>query len=69
MNRGGRKATLRSAPADQPEEVVQELGEVDAISAIEGVGEAETEGREPTLADLTGLFRAHMAKTDAQEAQ
>ncbi len=29
----------------------------------------EPESRKPTLTDLTGLFQAHMAKMDAQEAQ
>ncbi len=68
MNRGGRKGAPKIVPVGQPEEVTQELGEDGVAQAVRDV-DMEPEIREPTLADLTGLFQAHMAKMDAQESQ
>ncbi len=68
MNRGGRKGAPKTVPVEQPEEVTQELGEHGVAQDVRD-GDMEPERREQTLTDLTGLFRAHMAKMDAQEAQ
>ncbi len=67
MSQGGRKRAPKTVPVEQPE-VLQELGE-DGGAQNARDSETEPESREPTLADLTGLFRAHMAKMDTQEAQ
>lgn len=59
---------LKEVPTAQPERVLQEQAEAGGAQDIRDVN-MELEGREPTLADLTGLFRAHMAKMDALETQ
>ncbi|KAL1254106.1 hypothetical protein QQF64_016335 [Cirrhinus molitorella] len=68
MNRGGRRAASKTVPVEPPEEALQELGEDGEIQDMRDV-DVEPESREPTIADLTGLFQAHMAKMDAREAQ
>ncbi len=68
MNRGGQKGAPKTVPVGQPEEVTQELGEDEVAQAVRDVY-MEPEIRAPTLADFTGLFQAHLAKMDAQEAQ
>ncbi len=67
MSQGGRKRAPKTVPVEQPE-VLQELGEAGGAQDARD-SDTEPESREPTLADLTGLFRAHMAKMDTQEAQ
>lgn len=68
MSRGGRKAASKPALAEQLEEVFQEPVEDGVMQEAREMEEIEPGSREPTLADLTNLFRAHMAKMDAQES-
>lgn len=41
---------------------------METIEDGEEIVTEESGGREPTLADLTSFFRAHMTQMDAQEA-
>ncbi|XP_068073009.1 uncharacterized protein [Danio rerio] len=67
MNRGGRRGAPKAVSVEQLDEVAQELGDEELQEVREF--DVETECTEPTIADLTGLLRAHMAKMEAQEAQ
>lgn len=66
MSRGGRKTASKPALAER-REVFQELVEDGVMQEVKEVEDMEPGSIEPTLADLTNLFRAHMAKMDAQE--
>lgn len=66
MSRGGRKTASKPALTERSE-VFQELVEDGVMQEVREVENMEPGSREPTLADLTNLFRAHMAKMDAQE--
>lgn len=61
MSRPGRKGPPKAALMEAREEEVEIMVDEEEIVA------EESGGQEPTLADLTRLFRAHMAQMDARE--
>ncbi len=64
MSRPSKKGAPKGAPAEREEE----QGEERFLEEETDDGAKEIAGREPSLSDLTSLFRAHMAKMDAWEA-
>ncbi|KAL1271128.1 hypothetical protein QQF64_030146 [Cirrhinus molitorella] len=63
MSRAGRKGAQRAVQMEAPEEEVETMEDGE-----EAIAE-ESGGQKPTLADLSSLFRAHMAQMDAREAK
>jgi len=63
MSRPGRRGAQIMIPREVKE------GEVETIENGEEIVPEESGGQEPTLADLTSLFRAQMAQIDAREAR
>ncbi len=62
------RLSKKGAPKGAPEEREEERGEERLLEKEMDDGAKEIAGREPSLSDLTSLFRAHMAKMDAREA-
>lgn len=63
MSRPPKKGVPKLAPTER-----EERDEERTIDEEVFDGEKEAASREPSLGDLTGLFRAHMAKMDVREA-
>ncbi|XP_067272615.1 uncharacterized protein [Pseudorasbora parva] len=64
MSRPPKRGALKFAPSEREEERGEERPTEEEVVD----GDQEMAGREPSLADVTSLFRAHMAKMDTQEA-